>query len=531
MTQTLFIGLDGATFTVLDDMIQDLPGSGVTMPFLKKFMEEGVRAKLRSTPNPLTPPSWVSIMTGRTPAQHGVYDFVRFEDNGDDVYFTLYDARDVRTETIWSIASRQSKTVCALNFPFTAPPKPVNGSLVPGFVPWKHLRRNSYPKELYDRLKEIPDFDPKELAWDFERENQILTYMTGDDLEQWVIYHIEREEQWFRVAEKLMMEDSPDLMAVLFDGTDKTQHQVWLMLDPALIPADPEPWQQRVRARCLEYFRKLDGYIERLVELAGPDAQVFMCSDHGFTATTEVVRINAFLHQKGYLVWAEDDGTVQHQRREESQIAYMDWQKTTAYCPTPSSNGIAIRVAHNPGDPGIRPEDYETFREKLIRDLESLVDETTGEPIIQTIHKREDIYAGPALSEAPDLTLVLRDYGFVSVRNVLPVVEQREAPQGTHHPDGVFLCGGPGIKSGLNGKRYNVADVPATLLYSLGLPVPENFEGRVAKTYFTEDYLTVNPITMGAVTGERSGDATAEGLSKADKDQILAQLAMLGYME
>src|SRR3546814_20964222 len=57
MTTTLFIGLDGCTFTVLDQMISDLPGEGVTMPFIKSLMEKGVRAKLRSTPNPLTPPA------------------------------------------------------------------------------------------------------------------------------------------------------------------------------------------------------------------------------------------------------------------------------------------------------------------------------------------------------------------------------------------------------------------------------------------------------------------------------------------
>ena len=53
-------------------------------------------------------------------------------------------------------------------------------------------------------------------------------------------------------------------------------------------------------------------------------------------------------------------------------FAYLDWTKTTAYCPTPSSNGINIRVAHEPGMPGIAPEDYPAFREQLIADLRKL---------------------------------------------------------------------------------------------------------------------------------------------------------------
>ncbi|WP_315790254.1 alkaline phosphatase family protein [Fischerella sp. JS2] len=532
MTKTLFIGLDGATFTVINEMIRDLPDVGVTMPFLKQFIENGARAKLLSTPNPLTPPAWVSIMTGRTPGNHGVYDFIRAEEKAGDVFFTLYDARDIRTETIWSIASRQNATVVALNFPFTAPPLPINGALIPGFVPWKHLRRNTTPANLYDRLKEIPDFDPKELAWDFDREKQTLEVMTDEDLENWVRYHIPRDEQWFRIAEKLLKEDNPDLMAVLFDGVDKLQHQIWMFLDPALIPANPSPWQKRMRELCLEYFRKLDTYIQRLVELAGPEAQVFMASDHGFTATTEVVRINTFLHEKGYLVWKETDGSEASNRRESSWFANLDWDKTLAYCRTPSSNGITIRVAEKPGDPGVQPSEYEAFREKLICDLENFRDQNTGERIIQAIHKREDVYSGAAMHEAPDLTLVLRDYGFVSIKNYQPAVEPRETPGGTHHPDGIFLAGGYGIKSNYEGKRQNVVDVPAALLYSLGLPVPADFEGYVPEEFFTETQLDLKPIKIGAstVTGEEANTGTGD-ISEDEKQQIIAQLQMLGYME
>ncbi len=532
MTKTLFIGLDGATFTVLDEMTRDLPGVGITMPFLKSFMENGCRAKLRSTPNPLTPPAWVSIMTGRMPGSHGVYDFIRAEEKDGDVYFTLSDSRDILTETIWSMASRQDRTVVALNFPITAPPRPIAGSLVPGFVPWKHLRRNTTPPELYDRLKAIPDFDPKELAWDFDREKQSLEIMTQEDMENWVRYHIPRDEQWFRIAETLLREDNPDLMAILFDGVDKLQHQVWKFVDPALVPTNPNDWEKRIRELCLEYFRKLDTYIEKLVELVGSNAQVFMASDHGFTATTEVVRINAFLHEKGYLAWKKNDDSEAMKRREATAFANLDWENTLAYCRTPSSNGITIRIAQNPGDSGINPENYEAFREKLIDDLENFKDPNTGERIIQEIYKREDVYSGVAMPEAPDLTLVLRDYGFVSIRNILPPVELREIPAGTHHPDGVFLAGGYGIKSAYKGDLHKIVDVTATLIHSLGLAVPKDQEGCVAEGFFTEDYLLAKPVILGELASvEKQKDDGSEDISEEEKEQIMAQLQMLGYME
>jgi predicted AlkP superfamily phosphohydrolase/phosphomutase len=530
--RTLFIGMDGATFTVLNELTTTQPGADApVMPFLGKIFAEGTRAKLRSTPNPLTPPAWVSLMTGRGPGHHGVYDFVRAEERGDKVFMTLYDARDCRVETIWSIASRQGKRVAALNFPFTAPPpKELNGFIVPGFVPWRHLRRNTHPADLYDRLKTIPEFNASELAWDFDQEQQAGNELSDNDRENWVRYHLPREMQWFRVAEYIMAEESPDLMAVLFDGVDKLQHQAWQYLDPSVPHAEMGEFHQRMRKLSLGYFAQLDGFIERLVTAAGPDVQVFFASDHGFTASDEIVRINAYLAEKGYVHFKPIPDDEQGANITKSYFAYLDWTKTTAYCRTPSCNGITIRVARNPGETGIDPKDYEKVRSQLIRDLEELKDPQTGERIITEIHKREDVFPGSAMGDAPDLQLVLRDFGFVSVRNILPIVQKRNYIVGTHHPDGVFLAYGPGVEKGKLLGRRHITDVASTLLYSLGLPVPSDFEGVVPPNMFTTERKATHPIHIGAPTAT-SDKVDMEAMDEDEKKQILEQLQMLGYME
>jgi predicted AlkP superfamily phosphohydrolase/phosphomutase len=528
-TRTLFIGMDGATFTVLDDLTA---GSDPVMPFLAKVFREGARAKLRSTPNPLTPPAWVSLMTGRGPGHHGVFDFIRTEEKGDDVFFTLYDSRDCRVETIWSIASRQGMKVAALNFPFTAPPPAdLNGFLVPGFVPWRHLRRNCAPKGLYDRLKTIPDFDPKELAWDFEQEKQALDELSDDDRENWVRYHLPREMQWFRIAEYLQREEAPELMAVMFDGVDKLQHQAWLYIDPNQQKGELSDYHKRMRALCMDYFRQLDSFIAKLVAQVGPDVQVFFASDHGFTATWEIVRINAFLHEKGYLHWLEVPKTEAGKRREDSMFAYLDWSKTVAYCGTPSSNGITIRVAKDGMSGGVKPEEYDALRKRLIADLEDFKDPQSGERIVTEIHLREDVFPGDAMKNAPDLLLVLRDFGFVSIKNKAPAVEPRPSIAGTHHPDGVFLAYGPGIAPGAILDRRNIVDVASTLLHSVGLPVPEDFEGRVPDELFTAAHRAAHPVVIGPPTRKMKADDDAEAMSDDEKDKIMAQLQMLGYVE
>ena len=180
-------------------------------------------------------------MTGRGPGHHGVFDFIRAEERGDEVFFTLYDSRDCRVETIWSIASRQGKRVAALNFPFTAPPpQDLNGFSCRASCPGGTCAAIPTRQGLYDRLKKIPDFNPQELAWDFEQEKQAGDELSDRDREDWVRYHLPREQQWFNVAEHLMREEAPDLMAVLFDGVDKLQHQAWPYVDPALQQGDTE---------------------------------------------------------------------------------------------------------------------------------------------------------------------------------------------------------------------------------------------------------------------------------------------------
>ena len=527
--RTLFIGMDGATFSILDALTVAINGQKPVMPFLAHIYRAGARSILRSTPNPLTPPAWVSLMTGKNPGKHGVFDFIRAEDRGHDVFFTLYDSRDCLAESIWSIASRQGKRVGVLNFPFTAPPLGnLNGFMVPGFVPWRHLRRNTIPGDLLDLLKTLPGFNLKELAWDFDLEKQAVDNLSDEDRERWVRYHLPRENQWFRIARYLLFEKDPDLMAIMFDGVDKLQHQAWAFIEPHAQDGAEGAYHQRMHGLCMDYFRHLDGFLECLVKQAGPDAQVFLASDHGFTTTTEVVRINTYLQQKGHLQWKQMPDTAEAARREDSMFVNLDWENTTAYCPTGSSNGIVIRIGDRPGRPGIKPEDYEPFRDRLIGELRDLCDAETGEPVIIGIFKREEVFSGPAMSRAPDLLLVLRDSGFVSIKNKAPVVERRQHVAGTHHPDGVFFAFGPGIRQGEETESHNIADVGATLLYSLGLEVPVDFDGRVAEGVFTRQHLQQNPIVMGSATMGPNRDQEAEYIT--DEEKIKAQLRILGYL-
>lgn len=531
MAKTLLIALDGASFTVLDDLM-----AAGDMPFLKSLIESGVHGILNSTAHPLTPPAFTTMTTGRSPGHHGIPDFIRRQDGGEQVFFTLYDARDNRCETIWQIANRYSRKATALNFVMTAPVQPLCGVVIPGMVHWKHLRRHTYPQRVFTRLKALPWFKAKTMCWDFKHlEKAIATSTLNISHEDWIRDHIEREEQWFQTFTHLMATEPTDLTCMVLDGVDKLQHLCWEFLDPAIYPEHPNARQQQLRELCLTYFRKLDAFLQHAVALAGPEARVVIASDHGFGPAYVTFRLNQFLCEQGCLTWsagARDGDAYQEEGLE------VDWATTQAFCATASSNGIFIRVKSEQVPQGVPPEAYDRFRAQLVAQLGAVLNPRTDLPLIRKIMLREEIYSGPAMTDAPDITIMLDDYGFVSTAPGDALVEIKPDIKGTHYPEGVFIAAGAGIRAGMRLDPLEMVDVAPTLLYSLDVPVPGNFEGRIVTEMFTAQALADQPPEQGEAAAEQLGQtqdgaaaAPPEAASAEENEAIYAQLKALGYME
>lgn len=522
---TVLFGLDGGTFTVLDPLMRD----GI-MPNLRSFVGGAVRAELLSTPNPVTPPAWTSMMTGRSPGHHGILDFVRAEERRGGMYFTITNSRDVRCETIWSIAGRQGRRITALNFYGMAPPRPVHGNTISGFVPGRHLARSSHPRDLFDRLAVLGErFSPKVLGMDLDTEKKCIQGLLPEEYEGWITHHIERERAWFDVLRHLMETDPCPLTAIVFDGVDKLQHLCWRFLDPALLPARPSAWETKIRNLCERYFRQLDTFLGEVVGLAGDEGSIVIVSDHGFGATTEVVYINAWLHRRGLLTWSDnaplDAGAGLMVDRLKDHVSLLDWDRTRAYALTPSSNGIFIR--------GVPPHEYTAFRGELIDALKDLRDPATGQPVITDVRTREQAFPGSATLLAPDLTLTLRDGGLVSILNSDTLVKPRPEPAGAHRPEGIFLAKGPGFRKGETVGALSILNVAPVLLHSVGLDTPSDMEAGVPAEIYAPEFLKARPARVGERTQPpeafpEQSDASLDADSDAE---MLARLRELGYIE
>jgi predicted AlkP superfamily phosphohydrolase/phosphomutase len=404
------------------------------------------------------------------------------------------------------------------------------------------MRLACWPKDLFDRLKALPDVTLRELGMDIKLEEKSTEGVgTQEEYGPWIEFHTRRERNWFEIYKYLTATDPSELTAVLFDGVDKMQHLCWRFIRPQDAQPLTEEWEFKIRDLCLNYYRQIDSIFEQMVAMAGPNTTVLLASDHGFGPTYEIFHVNNWLAKKGYLVWSE--AAAQEKPAAllgVGQVArhtwLLDWTKTLAFATTPTSNGINIAINQDGSTAGVAPADYQAFRAKLVEELREVRSPEDGERIMSNIYLREDVFPGPSGGLGPDITLEMRDGGLVSILPGPEIVSQRPVVSGAHRPLGIFGARGPGIRKGFDGGELSILDVAPTVLYSLGLPVYKDLEGRVPEEMFEKAVLKEKPIqTASASTDgeeeEKPADAESSEMSEEDERVVMERLRELGYIE
>src|SRR5262245_32697507 len=145
-TKLLVIGLDGASFSVLDRLIElEL------IPNLRRLISGGVRSDLETTFPPITAVAWSSFMTGKNPGKHGIFEFVRRDHESKRELAVNASFR--RGRAIWDLLSDSGKQVIVHNFPCTYPPHELNGLMIADFMTPRGRRDFTYPAALLGELE------------------------------------------------------------------------------------------------------------------------------------------------------------------------------------------------------------------------------------------------------------------------------------------------------------------------------------------------------------------------------------------
>jgi len=159
---------------------------------------------------------------------------------------------------------------------------------------------------------------------------------------------------------------------------------------------------------------------------------------------------------------------------------------------------------------------------------------------VASFYEFQDAILGELLGHAPGATvIVMSDHGFASgadrPRDIKPFIEGR--PGLWHNLFGIFLMQGPLARRG-EIPPISLYDVTPTILYLLGLPLPQDMPGKLIEPALAADFLTAHPIIhVPSYEGlERARTGLPEGGSPVTGDEateraIITQLKGLGYVD
>jgi predicted AlkP superfamily phosphohydrolase/phosphomutase len=554
--KVLVIGFDGATY----DLIKPLADQGL-MPTFQRIMKEGVHGPLESVIPPLTGPAWTSFMTGKNPGKHALYDFVI---RSPRVYTGMpINASQRDGESIWSIISRAGKQVGVFLVPVTYPPEQVNGFMVTGMLTPAQATDFTYPQNLVADLQAaVPGFDmaPEGTTHPLGREGQLLTGL--DRMSTIMIdstrYLMNRFSNW-------------DFYMLVFKETDVAMHWLWRFMDAShpwyVQDADPS-----LRQGLQNVYRRMDECLAELLKMVGEDTLVILMSDHGAGPLDTYFHVNTWLVEKGFIQLKRDPATQAKRMlhklgvtpislykmlialRQGKQVAQtmrtrkktalsflrrvflsfdnVDWSTSRAYS-LGNYGQIYVNLKGRESQGIVNPgAEYEQVISELKAHLETLTDPRTGQPIQGHIYRKEEIYHGSHLGDAPDLVFLPDDlrlngfgmYQFSSKSWLEPTFDR----SGGHRMDGIMALYGPGIKAGLELSDTRIIDLAPTILASMGIPIPDDMDGRVLTEAFVESYFSDRPIKYEEARAATAGEKLE--LSQEDEEEIKERLRALGYI-
>jgi predicted AlkP superfamily phosphohydrolase/phosphomutase len=558
MKKTLFIGIDAACWEYLNPLLE-----AGRLPTVQKLMEKGSWGVLDSTLPAQTPTAWSSIITGKNPGKHGIFDFLLRLPNGQS--FITANANHRLGTTFWKLLNDQGIRVGLVDIPFTYPIDPLDGFLVCGFGTPDTTKDIVYPeheiKWIMDNFEGFSPFvDP-------------LLLRKGSPEE---IFEAERRQQSYfvEIAIQLSKRHHIQVLAINLLFPDHANHKM-----PSM--------EQVEKAICLS-----DADLGRIIREFEPD-NIMLFSDHGSRRVKGDFLLHAWLRDRGYclqisrapkeridalnwalkrwtqkrgwsgssekilrnianrlLLWLPGNGSSVQWRFLDQQVPYayehvfldeeIDMYKSQVLLGSSYSGLLHFN------DNGFKKQVNLSSMDKMERlteiseELSEITDPETGRHLLAGVFRSEALYNGPANQLAPDLILDIYDspwnilstfrrgYLGESIRN--KYFAENYSDFGHHSKLGVFVFSGQDFKSESDEFHGHVMDLPATLLYLYDVPIPSDFDGTVLTSVINSEFLEQHAIK------NQPGDKDDiyiinEILSKEEEIKLSEHLQALGYLD
>ncbi len=281
----LLVGWDAADWRVISPLLD-----AGKMPALAKLIEHGVMGNLSTLHPMISPMLWTSIVTGKTADKHGILGFTEADPSG---RLRPVASTSRRTKALWNILQQALGWRCnVIAWWASHPAEPLHGTVVTdyfrqtrpvGAETWRVPPGSIHPANLADEfgpLRMLPAEVTEELVLPFIPRAAEIDQSQDRMLEAFVSLLSECLTTQ-AVATAAMERAEWEFTAVYFDAIDHFSHSFMPFHPPrqAHIPEEPFELYQGV---VESIYRLQDLMLARLVELAGPETLVVVCSDHGF---------------------------------------------------------------------------------------------------------------------------------------------------------------------------------------------------------------------------------------------------------
>jgi predicted AlkP superfamily phosphohydrolase/phosphomutase len=451
----VLIGLDCGTPELLFERYAD------DMPTLTGLRERGVWGPLQSTEPPLSIPAWLSMLSGRTPGELGVYGFRNRVDRG---YGGLAFAtsRSVRVPRVWDLLGEAGGHSVLVGVPGTYPPTAVRGCMVSCFMTPSTEARFTFPDALGDEVQRVTGGYTIDVAG-----------FRSDDKARVAQQVFDMTEQRFALARHLATTRPWDFLAVVDMGPDRLHHGFWRHCDPGHPGHRPGSPYEHVFG---DYYRALDRHLADFLEVLPDSAAVVVASDHGARPMVGGFCLNEWLVREGLLrLAATPAGPTPIAKAE------VDWPNTMAWGDGGFYGRVFLNVEGREPRGTVPARDYEAVREQLAARLEALVDHQ-GRPMGNRALRPEELYP-EVQGVAPDLIVYFGGLGWRAVGSLglgqgLYTFENDTGPDDANHSEhGVMVAAGDGLGRGRR-QDLSIYDVAPTLQSLLGLAGRPGQRGR-----------------------------------------------------
>ena len=309
----MLISVDG----MRPDAVLDAARHGLKVPNLRAFIADGAYASgVHGVLPTLTYPSHMTLMTGTSPAKHGIYANTTFDPFGRNEHGWYWYAEDARVATLWTAAAAAHLRTANVYWP-TSVGAPITYNL-------PQIWRTGTDDDLkLQRALSTPGLEQ-------ELSSPLGRYPGGMD------ETVTDDEVRARFAVRLLETKHPDFITVYLTGLDTEEHK-------------SGPFS----ARSNEVLERLDtvvGTLRAAAERAAPRrATVCVVSDHGFAAVEHDVNLYVAFREAG-LFTADDANKI------------SSWKAV----PWPAGGTAAVMLA-DPGDAEVRAE-VAALLDRLARD-------------------------------------------------------------------------------------------------------------------------------------------------------------------